>query len=70
MVSDDHQKWLTKLLGYDFGMQYRPRLENKAADALSRIKPILNQLTISIPRVVQLDEIKKEVAEDVDLGSW
>lgn len=36
-VQPKYQKWLTKLLGYDFEINYHPRLLNKVVDALSRM---------------------------------
>lgn len=68
LVSEDNQKWLTKLMGFHFDIQYRPGLENKAAEALSRMQPTLNCIAITTPKVLQLGEIKNEVATDEVLG--
>ena len=34
-INPDYQKWVTKLLGFNFEIQFRPGLDNKAADAIS-----------------------------------
>jgi len=50
LMSEEQFKWATKLIGYDFDIQYRPGKENKVADALSR------QFSFSAISMVQEEE--------------
>lgn len=60
----EHQKWMVKLMGYDYEIKYRPGKENNAADALSRRldSPILNHLFV--PQISLWREIRKAALED------
>lgn len=64
----EYKKWLTKLLGFDFDIEYKPRLENNATDALSRIELTTALVTLSLPCVLQRDELRKAVDENPELG--
>ncbi|KAK8934390.1 hypothetical protein KSP39_PZI015066 [Platanthera zijinensis] len=60
------QKWVTKLLSYDYEISYRSDKENVVADALSRL-PENTVAHISGPLVDSLDEILEEVTRTPDL---
>lgn len=64
MVCEEHHKWLTKLLGYSFDIQYQPRVQSKAANALSRVEPSICNLMISPPMSLHLEELKQAIAAD------
>lgn len=57
ITTPEQQQWVTKLLGYDYEIQYCPGLENSAADALSRklASPVLNHLFI--PQVSHWEDL-------------
>jgi hypothetical protein len=59
IATPEQQKWVAKLLTYDYEIIYRPGRENSAADALSRKQgsPILHHIFTSQVSVWQ--EIKK-----------
>lgn len=43
-IGMDYQRWVSKLMGYKFRIEYKPGITNKAADALSRVEGINTKL--------------------------
>ncbi|TYK18776.1 Retrovirus-related Pol polyprotein from transposon 297 family [Cucumis melo var. makuwa] len=66
-VQPQFQKWLTKLLGYDFEILYQPGLQNKAADALSRMDHSIELKAMSTAGIVGMEIVTKEVEKDEEL---
>ena len=52
------QTYLSKLLGYDYTIEYQFGSDNAAADALSRIPPQGQCLTLSLPTFEFLGEVR------------
>ena len=67
VIQPQHQRWVAKLLGYNFDVVYKLGLEIKAADALSRVSPTahLNQLNAS--SLLDVSILKSEVDGDEKL---
>jgi len=67
------QKWLTKLLGYDFSFEYKKGVDNKVVDALSRKEESddsdvqVSLSLLSIPRAVWVEELKAQYDSDQEL---
>ena len=64
VIQPQHQKWIAKLLGYSFEVVYKPGLENKVADALSRMPPAVHLNQLTAPAIFDLKVIKEEVEKD------
>ncbi|KAK9134740.1 hypothetical protein Syun_014070 [Stephania yunnanensis] len=66
VVQPEYQKWVAKLIGYDFEIQFKAGVTNKAADALSRINPPskVSLQTLVSHRILEVQDIKEAVAHD------
>ena len=67
LVATEYQHWLTKLMEFDFEIQYRSGLENKATDALSRIPGKAELHGISIPSWVDWAQLRSDITKDPQL---
>lgn len=65
------QKWVSKLLDYDFVAEYKKRAENQVADALSRKGQEDEEtlMLISFPTVDWLDDLKVVYTTDPKVKS-
>lgn len=61
------QKWLVKLLGYDYEIEYKRGKENSVVDALSRIEGPKSLMAISHSVPYWLEPIQKEIQLDHEL---
>ena len=62
-MTQEQQKWVSKLLGYDYEITYKPERENFVADALSRVIGNPNLNTLFISQTSLWNAIKKEANE-------
>lgn len=67
MIQSQYQKWIAKLLGYSFEVVYKPGLENKAVNALSKVPPTVHLNHFSAPTLLDLAIIQDEVEKDQQL---
>ncbi|KAF7802180.1 putative mitochondrial protein [Senna tora] len=64
ITDPDQQKWVSKLMGYKFEIQYKPGSENRAADALSKRGADLELKDFSVWQYDDLEEWDNEVQRD------
>ncbi|KAL4271478.1 hypothetical protein GQ457_13G013980 [Hibiscus cannabinus] len=64
----EQQRWLSKLIGYDFDIRYRPGKLNKVADALSR-EIRASFMAFSRPILGIIDDIRAASKDDAEIQS-
>ena len=69
LSSEEQQKWVTKMLGYDFEIIYKKRKLNVVADALSRKDEEVEALlcAISIIQIDWITEAREEWENDEEV---
>lgn len=60
VIQPQYQKWIVKLSGYTFEVVYKPGLENKAADRLSRMPPTVHLYNLTAPTLIDLLIVKED----------
>lgn len=68
LVAPYHQKWLSKLLGYNFDIVYKSGIENQVVDALSRVTHGPSLALLTVPHGINLADIHKQVLADPQLS--
>lgn len=56
-------KWITKLLGYDFKVEYKKWVDNRVADALSRMEDFSTDVTLSLLSISTISWVTKLKAQ-------
>lgn len=60
IVSEDQQKWVSKLLGYGFEIKYKPEKENSGADGLSRLMQFSAISSVQCEASEGLEEVQND----------
>lgn len=67
-MTGEYQKWLSKLLGYDFVIEYKKGLDNGAAYALLRLPKALELNTLSFVQGINTAVFSSQVDQDAQVS--
>lgn len=69
-ITLDYKRWLTRIFGYEFDIEYKTGSENKVADGLSRIdhSEKVDLLALTVPSSLQLiDLLYAEIGDSAEI---
>nr|XP_028945303.1 uncharacterized protein LOC114819816 [Malus domestica] len=75
ITTPQQQKWLVKLLGYNYSVEYKPSPQNSAPDALSRQQDLLPLMGLSTPIFDCIPQLQQSYPQDpqplpIPTGVW
>lgn len=66
ITTPSQQKWLIKLLGYNYTVRYKSGINSSAPDTLSRKAELKTIIGISNPSLPFIDELQLDIMADPD----
>ncbi|KAF8098428.1 hypothetical protein N665_0267s0013 [Sinapis alba] len=72
-ITLDYQRWLTRILGYEFDIKYKVGRENRVDDGLLRIDHAavedvaLTMLALTVPVILQMHDMYRETDENWEI---
>lgn len=60
----EQQRYLAKLLGYDYTIQYKPNATNVVVDALSRVPAQPSLMLLSVPHNLFMEQLRQSCSQD------
>lgn len=72
-ITMDYQRWLKRILGYEFDIEYKVGNEKEVADGLSRIDHSLEEeaglllLALTVPVTLQIQDLSREIEENEEI---
>lgn len=68
VIASEYQRWIAKLMGYDFNIEYKRGMENTTKDALSRLPPEMELGLLSIMEGLITAIFRDQIEADEELN--